>query len=132
MFKKHLYQSYIYFFMAILNMKEMKYGVELNEIILKIGMIHGFEEICDVHEATLALVLFFIHAIIMHILLYKCIYTYYTLFLCLQVEEEAVESQRQVDQQNIVLNNSSTISPTGDEEIMHARNARNDNNSSDK
>ena len=60
---------------GILNMQETKYGVEPKEIILKIGMIHGFEEMCDVHEVTIALIRFF-HAIIMYILLYKCIYTY--------------------------------------------------------
>ena len=40
---------------GILNMQETKYGVEPNEIILKIGMRHGFEEMCDIHEATIAL-----------------------------------------------------------------------------
>ena len=68
----------------ILNMQETKYGIETTEIILKIGMIHGFEAICDVHEAIEALVHFFIHPVVMYILLYKCLYTYnYTLFLCL-------------------------------------------------
>ena len=42
-----------------------------------------FEEICDVHEATVALVHFFIHVVVMYILPYKCVYTYYTSFLCL-------------------------------------------------
>jgi hypothetical protein len=70
------------FYHGILNMQETKYGLEPNEIILKIGMIHGFKEMCDVHEATIDLVHFFIDAVIMYILLYKCIYTYYTLFLC--------------------------------------------------
>ena len=31
-----------------------------------------------------------------------------------------IGSQRQVDQQNIMLNNSSMISPTSDEEMRHA------------
>ena len=44
---------------GILNMQETKYGVEPNETILKTGMIHGFEIMCDVHEATKALVHFF-------------------------------------------------------------------------
>ena len=37
---------------GILSMQETKYRVEPNETILKIGMIHGFEEKYDVHEAT--------------------------------------------------------------------------------
>ena len=36
----------------------IKYGVDPNETILKIGMIHGFEAMCDFHEATKALVHF--------------------------------------------------------------------------
>ena len=67
---------------GVLNMQETKYGVEPNEIILKTNMIHGFETMCDVHEATKALVYFFIHVVVMHILLYKCMNTYYTLFPC--------------------------------------------------
>ena len=47
------------FYHDILNMQETKYGVEPNESILKAGMIHGFEEMCDVHEAIVALVHFF-------------------------------------------------------------------------
>lgn len=48
------------------------------------------------------------------------------------MEEEEVESQRQVDQQNIMLNNSNTISPTSDEEMRHAHNANDDSSSSDE
>ena len=44
---------------GILNMFQTKYGVERNEFILKTCMIHGFEEMCDVHEATIDLVHFF-------------------------------------------------------------------------
>ena len=57
------------FFHDILNMQEIKYGVEPNETILKIGMIHGFEAMCDVHEATKALVHFF----------YSCNHVYSTI-----------------------------------------------------
>ena len=32
-------------------MQETKCGVETNEAILKTSMIHGFEAMCDVHEA---------------------------------------------------------------------------------
>ena len=35
------------------------YGVDPNETILKIDMIHGFEEMWDAHEATKDLVPFF-------------------------------------------------------------------------
>ena len=64
-------------------MQESKYGVEPNEIILETGIGRGFKEMCDVHEAKIVLVRFLIHVIVMYILLCKCIYTYYTLFLCL-------------------------------------------------
>ena len=37
---------------GILNMQEPKYGVEQNEIILSTTMRRGFEEMCDVYEAT--------------------------------------------------------------------------------
>ena len=118
---------------GILNMHETKYGVNPNETILKTGMIHDFERMCDVHEATEALVRFCIHAVAMYILLYKCIYTYnYTLFMCLWANEEAVKSQRQVHQQNIMLNNSSSILRTRDEEMRHAHNFMYDNNSNDE
>ena len=56
------------------------------------------------------------------------IYTRYTLFICLQVEEELIESQRQVYEQKIMLNNTSTISLTIDEEMKHAHNSNNDIN----
>jgi hypothetical protein len=70
------------FFHGILSMQEAKYGVEPNETTLKTGMIHQFEAMYDVHDATKSLVHFFTHAVVMYILLYKCIYTYnYTLFL---------------------------------------------------
>ena len=36
----------------VLNMQQTKYGAEPNETILEIGMIHSFEAMCDVHEAT--------------------------------------------------------------------------------
>ena len=68
---------------CVLNMQETNYEMDPNEIILKISMIYGFEEMYDIHEAILALVHFFIHSVVMYILLYKCLYTYYTLFLCL-------------------------------------------------
>ena len=44
---------------GILNMQETKYGVEPNEIILKTCMIREFEEMCGIHEPTVALVHFF-------------------------------------------------------------------------
>jgi hypothetical protein len=85
---------------------------------------------CDAHEDIISLVCFFIHVVVMYILRYKCIYTYYTLFLCLWGEEEVVKPQRQHDQQNIMLNKSSMIFPTNDEEMRHAHNVSNDNGSS--
>ena len=44
---------------GILNMQETKYEVEPNETILKTSMIHGFEEMCDAHEAIESLAHFF-------------------------------------------------------------------------
>ena len=43
-----------------------------------------------------------------------------------------VQSQIQVHQQKIMLNNSSMISCTSDEEMRDACNTNNDNNSSDE
>ena len=40
---------------GVLNMQEKKNGLEPNEMILSIGIKHGFEAMCDVHEATKAL-----------------------------------------------------------------------------
>jgi hypothetical protein len=47
------------------------------------------------------------------------------------MEHEEVEQQRQVDQENIRLNNQSTISPTSDEEMRHAHILSVENSSSD-
>ena len=43
-----------------------------------------------------------------------------------------IESQREVDQQKFMLNNSITISPTSDEEMRHAWNTSNDISSSNE
>ena len=48
------------------------------------------------------------------------------------MEHEEVECKKQVNQQNIKLNNPSTMSPTSDEEMRHAHNASDDNSSSDE
>ena len=40
-------------------MHETKYGVDPDEFILETGMRCGLKEMCDVHEATIALVRFF-------------------------------------------------------------------------
>ena len=47
------------------------------------------------------------------------------------MEHEEVEHKKQVDQENIKLNNQSTISPTSDEEMRHACSSSNDISSSD-
>ena len=44
---------------GISNMQETKYGVDPDESILKTRMIHGFEEMCHVHEVIISLVHFF-------------------------------------------------------------------------
>ena len=46
------------------------------------------------------------------------------------MEHEEVEHKSKVDQEKIRLNNQSTISPTNDEEMKHARNLSNGNDSS--
>jgi hypothetical protein len=51
---------------GILNMHETKYGVDPNETILKTGMIHGFESVCDIHKVTGALV-HFLHSCSGHV-----------------------------------------------------------------
>jgi hypothetical protein len=43
-----------------------------------------------------------------------------------------VEHERQANQENIILKNQSTISPTNDEEMRHARSLSDDNNSTDE
>jgi hypothetical protein len=48
------------------------------------------------------------------------------------MEDEGAEHKKQVDQENIMLKNQSTISPTNDEEMRHAHNSSNDNSSTDE
>jgi hypothetical protein len=48
------------------------------------------------------------------------------------MEREEDEHKKQVDQENIRLNNQSTISPTSDEEMRHACSSSDDNSSSDE
>ena len=45
------------------------------------------------------------------------------------MEDEGVERKKQVDKENIMLKNQSTISPTNDEEIRHVHSSSNVNNS---
>ena len=45
---------------SVLHMWGTKYEVEPDENILKNGMIHEFEEMCDVHEAIIVLVRFYL------------------------------------------------------------------------
>jgi len=87
-------------------------------------MWHGFEIMCIVYERLSSMVCFFIYAF-MYILLYKCRYTYYTLFLCLYMENEDAEHKKQLDQETIRFNNQSTITPTTNEEMRHACNSSN-------
>jgi hypothetical protein len=48
------------------------------------------------------------------------------------MEDEGVEHKKQVDQEKNMLKNESIISPTNDEEMRHARNSSDDNNSTDE
>jgi hypothetical protein len=48
------------------------------------------------------------------------------------MEHEQLEHQKEVNQENIRLNNQSTISPVTDQEMRDAHNSSNDNNSSDE
>ena len=68
----------------------------------------------------------------MYILPYKFRYTSYTLFLFLQRVEEEVECKKQVYQENIMLNNPSTILHTSDEEMRHAHSSNDDSYLSDE
>jgi hypothetical protein len=47
-------------------------------------------------------------------------------------QTEQLERQREVEQENIYLDNQSTISPTTDQEMRDAHNSSNDNSSSDE
>jgi hypothetical protein len=69
-------------FHVVLNMEETKYGMHTSEEILREVLKHGFERMCIFYERLGAKVCFFIYAIV-YILVYKCTYTYYNLFLCL-------------------------------------------------
>ena len=71
----------------VLNMQETKYGEEPTKDILTRDLRHSFESMCIFYESLIAMVCFFIYAII-HILLDKCRFTHYTLFLCLYMEHE--------------------------------------------
>jgi hypothetical protein len=48
------------------------------------------------------------------------------------MEHEQATHQKQVDEENISLHNQSRISPTSDEEMRHACNWSDENNSSDE
>jgi hypothetical protein len=48
------------------------------------------------------------------------------------MEDERAEHKKQADQENIMLKNKSTISPTNDEEMRHACNLSDDNNSTNE
>jgi hypothetical protein len=49
------------------------------------------------------------------------------------MEDEGEEHKKQVDhQENIMLKNQSTISPTNDEEMRHAHSSSNVNSSTDE
>ena len=68
----------------LLNMQETKYGVEPTKLTLRETNIQfDFERICIVYETIDGMVHFLFIYAIMYILLYKCRYTYYSLFICL-------------------------------------------------
>jgi hypothetical protein len=48
------------------------------------------------------------------------------------MEDEEAEHKKQVDQENIRLNNQSTIFPTNDEEMRHAHSSSDDRSSNDE
>jgi hypothetical protein len=48
------------------------------------------------------------------------------------MEHKEVEHNKQANQENIMLNNRSTLSPTSDKEIRHAHSSSNDNGLSDE
>jgi hypothetical protein len=64
--------------------------------------------------------------------IYKCRYTYFILFLCLLMEVGGSDHKKQVDQENIMLKNRSTISRTNDEEMRHEHNLSNVNNTTNE
>ena len=96
-------------------MQETKYGTVPPDEILKVGMdVHDFERMCVVYESIVAMVChFYFRYILMYIISYsnfhyshQCIYTHYSLFLCLQMEGEE-EENNQHHEQNIPQNNPS-------------------------
>ena len=62
-------------------MLETKYSVDPIEEILRDGMQYGFKRMCIIHE-VMDVMVFFVYAIA-YKKIYKCRYTYKTLFLCL-------------------------------------------------
>jgi hypothetical protein len=48
------------------------------------------------------------------------------------MEDEGVDHKKQSDQGNIMITNKSTLSPTNDEKMRHARISSNVNNSTDE
>ena len=48
------------------------------------------------------------------------------------MENDEVEHKKQANQENIRLNNQSTIFPTNDEEMRHARSLNDDNSSNNE
>jgi hypothetical protein len=48
------------------------------------------------------------------------------------MEDEGAEHKKQVDQENIMLKNQSTILPTNDEEMRHAHSSNDDNSSTNE
>jgi hypothetical protein len=86
---------------------------------------------CIVYETLVAMVHFFIYTI-MYILLYINVDIIITLHFYVFRWNMKREHKKRVDQENIRLNNQSTISPTSDEEMRHGYNSSDDNNSSDE
>ena len=67
--------------------------------IFRDGMNHGFKRMCIFYEMLTTMELFS-NYVIMYIILYKCRYNHYSLFIRLYEEHEE-EEKNQANQQNI-------------------------------
>ena len=101
---------------GVKNLHETKYEEVPTEQLLRDGMRFGFQRMCIIQDTDIAFVCFSIYIMFMYIkdilvcVVYECIYTLYTIFLCLQREEEVEKHNGGNQWLNIQPNNPSDAS----------------------
>ena len=116
---------------VVLNIQETKYGTQTSANILREFMKHGFERMCIFYERLGAKVCFYLHY---HMYVCVCVEIPITIyFYVFRWKMKGQDIKKQVDhQENIMLKNQSTISPTDDEEMRHAHSFNNVKSSTDE